>query len=388
MAAQREPTDSPDTRAPGQDPEADSPTSQITRRRLAFAAIFSLAAIGGLYFLIPKLAGLNQTWGRLRHGDPEFLAIAALLELASVSCFAVLFRTVFARGYPRLTWGACIEIPLAGIAAIRLLATAGAGGVAVTVWALRRAGARARVIACRMAAMYILQYGVYLGALVVCGLGLRYGLFSGSAPFALTALPAFLSAAVIVLVASAGLVPADFERRLDRVARRRGRVGRLAIRLAAAPAILGTAVRTVIALFRDRRIGVLGAVVYWGFDIAVLGCTFRAFGTTLPVAVLTMGYFLGTLGNLLPVPGGIGGVEGAMFGAFVAFGIPADQALVGTLAYSAIAFWLPALPGIGGYLALRRRVHRWHAEDTLALTGNASTQERAPRTPVRLEHDA
>ena len=361
MAAPRQPTESLDTGESSPDPEAESPTAHITRRRLVFAALFTLAAIGGLYFLIPKLAGLNQTWGRLRHGDPEFLAIAALLELASVSGYAVLFRTVFARGYPRLTWGACIEIPLAGIAAIRLLATAGAGGVAVTLWGLHGAGMGARLIGCRLVAMYLLQYAVYLGALVVCGLGLRYGLFSGSAPFALTALPAFVSAAVIVLVASAGLVPGDLERRLDSLARRRGRIGQLALRLAAAPAILGTAVRKVIALLRERRIGVLGAPAYWGLDIAVLGSCFRAFGTTLPTAVLIMGYFLGTLGSLVPVP--IGGVEGGMFGAFVAFGIPADQALVGTLAYSAIAFWLPALPGVGGYIALGRRVHRWHDED-------------------------
>jgi uncharacterized membrane protein YbhN (UPF0104 family) len=243
----------------------------------------------------------------------------------------------------------------------------------------------ARVIACRMVAMYLLQYVIYLGALVVCGLGLRYGLFSGSAPVALTALPAFLSAAVIVMVASAGLVPRDFERRLDQLARRRGGIGRLATRLGAAPAVLGTAVRTAIALLRDRRIGVLGAVAYWGFDIAVLGSCFRAFGTTLPVAVLIMGYFLGTLGSLVPVP--IGGVEGGMFGAFVAFGIPADQALVGTLAYSAIAFWLPALPGIGGYIALGRRVHRWHEEDKRALTAHdRRTEQRVPPAAARIEH--
>jgi uncharacterized membrane protein YbhN (UPF0104 family) len=224
--------------------------------------------------------------------------------------------------------------------------------------------------------MYLLQYGVYLGALVVCGLGLQYGVFSGSAPFALTALPAFFSAAIIALVASAGLVPGDFERRLDQLARRRGRIGRLAIRLAAAPAILGTAVRTVIGLVRDGRLGLLGAVAYWGFDIAVLGSCFRAFGTTLPVALLIMGYFLGTLGSLVPVP--IGGVEGGMIGAFVAFGIPADQALVGTLAYSAIAFWLPALPGVGGYIALGRRVRRWHDEDHQAPAGHRPRQNEVP----------
>jgi uncharacterized protein (TIRG00374 family) len=339
------------------------PTTPLTRRKLIFGAVFTLAALGGLYFLIPKLTGLNQTWGKLKHGDPVYLVVAMVLELLSVVGYGVLFRTVFARGYARIDWRASMEIPLAGIAAIRLLAAAGAGGVAVTAWALRRAGMPARVIACRMVAMYVLQYGVYLGALVVCGLGLRYGLFSGSAPIALTAVPAFLSAAAIVLVASMGLVPQDFERRLGRMARRTGRVGRLAARFATAPAILGTAVRTVIGLLRDRRLGVLGAVAYWGFDIAVLGLSFLAFGQGVPVAVLVMGYFLGTLGSLLPLPGGIGGVEGGMIGAFVAFGMPGGTAVVGVLAYRAISFWLPTLPGVFGYLALRKRVRRWQEEN-------------------------
>jgi uncharacterized protein (TIRG00374 family) len=350
----------------GDGPSAMDNPPAISRRQILFAVGFTLVLVGGLYFLVPKLAGLNQTWGRLKHGDPVFLVVAAVFELISVAGYAVLFRTVFSRGYPRLTWGACIQIPLAGIAAIRLLATAGAGGIAVTAWALRRAGTGPRTIACRMVAMYVLQYTVYLAALVVCGLGLGYGLFAGGGPFALTVLPAALAAVMIILVASAGLVPRDFERRLSQLSKRRGRIGRLAARFATAPAILGTAVRTVIGLFRERHIGIIGALIYWGFDVAVLGCTFRAFGTVLPVAILVMGYFLGTLGSLLPVPGGIGGVEGGMIGAFAAFGIPASHALVGTLAYSAIAFWLPAVPGIGGYLALRKRVRRWQEEDSQA----------------------
>ena len=117
--------------------------------------------------------------------------------------------------------------------------------------------------------------------------------------------------------------------------------------------------RTALGLIRERRLGLLGAVGYWGFDIAVLGVSFRAFGSAVPVAVLVMGYFLGTLGSLLPLPGGIGGVEGGMIGAFAAFGVPAGRAVVAVLAYRAISFWLPTLPGIAGYVTLRSTVRRW-----------------------------
>jgi uncharacterized protein (TIRG00374 family) len=122
-------------------------------------------------------------------------------------------------------------------------------------------------------------------------------------------------------------------------------------------------VRTAGALIRQRRVGLLGAVAYWGFDIAVLGVCFHAFGANVPVAVLIVGYFLGTLGSLLPLPAGIGGVEGGMIGAFVAFGVPAGTAIVAVLAYRAISFWLPTLPGIVGYIALRSTVRRWREDD-------------------------
>ncbi len=350
----------------GPAPDPDDSGALLNRRRLLIGGAFVLAALGGLYFLLPKIAGLNQTWGKLRHGDPLWLALGAVFEFLSVGGYAVLFRTVFGRAAPRVDWRTSIEIPLAGIAAIRLLAAAGAGGVAVTAWALSRAGMSSRVIACRMVASYVLQYSVYMGAIIVCGIGLRTGVFSGQAPFVLTTIPALLCGGMVALVASMALVPRDFERRLSRLATRAGRIGRFAARFATAPATVGSGVRTAVELVLERRVGLLGAVAYWGFDIAVLGVCFRAFGTVVPVAVLIIGYFLGTLGSLLPLPGGIGGVEGGMIGAFVAFGVSAQSAVIAVLAYRALSFWLPTLPGIAGYLALRNTVRRWREEDEQA----------------------
>lgn len=362
------PVDYEPEQAPEDLPITDShpvgPTGPLTKRNMVFAGLFLVAAIVGMYFLVPKFAGLNQTWGQLRQGNLWLLAVAGGLEILSVACYAVLFRTVFSRGFSRLSWRASVEIPLAGIAAIRLLAAAGAGGVAVTVWALRRAGMTPRVIACRIAANYSIQYSLYLLAIIVCGLGLWTGAFAGHGPVALTLLPAVFAAVALVLGAAMGFVPDDFERRLAHLARRSGRVGRLATRFATLPATLGSGVRTAVMLVRQRHGGLLGAAGYWAFDIAVLGVSFRAFGTVVPVAVLIMGYFLGTLGSLLPLPGGIGGVEGGMIGAFAAFGVPADRAVIAVLAYRAISFWLPTLPGIFGYVTLRSTVRGWRSADT------------------------
>ncbi len=333
------------------------------RRRLIIGGILTAAALVGLYLLIPRLAGLNQTWGQLKQGDPWLLVLGATLELLSIAGYSWLFHTVSARGVRRITWGVTVQITLAGIAAIRLLATAGAGGVVVSAWALSRAGMSASLIARRMVALYVIQYAVYLAALVVCGLGLWFGVFPGGGSFGLTVLPAVLSAAGMLLALSMALIPQDFERRLAHLAQRGGRTGRWAARFATAPATVGSGVRTALGLVRERRLGLLGAVAYWGFDIAVLGLSFKAFNQDMPVAVLVMGYFLGTLGNLLPRPGGIGGVEGGMIGAFVGFGIPVGRAVIGVLAYRAISFWIPTLPGMAGYLRLRVTVRGWQESD-------------------------
>jgi uncharacterized protein (TIRG00374 family) len=346
----------------------------VNRRRLLISVAVIVLGLVGLYLLVPKLAGLERTWGQLRHGDPLWLGVAAALEACSIASYAALFEAVFGCGVPRVDWRVSVEIPLAGIAAIRLLAAAGAGGVAVTVWALRHAGMTGRAIGARMVANLVIQYAIYLLALIVCGLGLWTGLFAGGGSFALTILPAIAAAGLGLLVLSIGLLPQDFERRLQRLAGRRDRAGRLARRLASVPATVAVGVRTAIELVRQRPLSVLAAIGYWGFDVAVLGLSLRAFGAVVSPAVIVMAYFLGTVGSLLPLPGGIGGVEGGMIGALAAFGTPGGQAVVGVLAYRAISFWLPTLPGIGGYLALRATVRGWSADDER----QADEPEQAP----------
>ena len=386
-ADEREPLDALAALAPGEvasAPDAsrlpvseDGLTVPITWVRVLIVSVLIVGALVGVYLLIPKVAGLKQTWGQLRRGDPRWLAVGGLLELLSIAGYATLFRAVFGRGVPRIDWRVSLEIPLAGIAAIRLVAAAGAGGVAVTAWALGRAGMSAEVIACRIVASLVIQYSVYLAAVIVCGLGLWAGVFGGGGSVAITLFPAVLAAVLAAAVLSLALMPEDVEQRLKRFAGRTRRFGGVLRRLAKAPDALGSGVRTARELVRERRLGLLGAVAYWGFDIAVLGVCFDAFGRVVPVAVLVMGYFLGTLGSLLPLPGGIGGVEGGMIGAFVAFGVPASSAVVAVLAYRAISFWLPTLPGIAGYLALRSTVRGWRVADAKQL----SSRLRRARPP-------
>src|SRR5439155_7840300 len=181
-----------DRRAPGRmgQDEEEMPRLGLTGRRALLFALFVASALAFLYFVLSRLAGLRETWHRLNQGDPWWLGFALLFEAVSFFGYVWLFRTVFLRGDSRIGWKASYEISMAGLAATRLFAAAGAGGIALTAWALRRSGMERRVVACRMVAFLGLLYVVYMLALVVVGLGLRIGVFPGSSPFGFTVVPA------------------------------------------------------------------------------------------------------------------------------------------------------------------------------------------------------
>jgi len=336
----------------------EMPRVRLTRGRLLASVVFVVSTVAFLYFVLPKLLGLRDTWNRLQHGNAWWLAIAAVLEVCSFLGYVVLFRVVFIRGDSRIGWRASYEITMAGLAATRLFASAGAGGIALTAWALRGSGLEPKIVACRMIAFMALLYAVYMSALVIDGLGLYLGIFPGENPFAITVVPAIFGAVVITIFIAVSLLPGDVDRLVSRWGQG-GRFGRLAGHLAAAPAAAASGVRTAISLVRTKDPNLLGAPAWWGFDVAVLWACFHAFGGSPPTGVIVMSYFVGMLGNALPLPGGIGGVDGGMIGAFSAFGVPVELAVVSVLAYRVFAFWLPTLPGAVAYLQLRRTVARW-----------------------------
>jgi uncharacterized protein (TIRG00374 family) len=340
---------------------------RLTRGRILGTLLFVGSALAFLYFVLPKLLGLNETWNRIQHGNGWWLGLAAVLEVCSFFGYVILFRGVFIRGESRIDWSESYQITMASLAATRLFAAAGAGGVALTAWALRRSGMGTRTVACRMIAFLALLYGVYMITLVVVGVGLYIGVIPGEAPFAITIVPAIFGAIVIALFLGISMLPGDVRRLVSWTGTHR--VARLALRLADASATAARGVRTALDLVRAREPALLGAVAWWGFDIAVLWACFHAFGGSPPKGVIVMSYFVGMLANTLPLPGGIGGVDGGMIGAFTAFGVDVELSVVAVLAYRAFAFWLPTLPGAVAYLQLRRTVQRWETEPARMLRG-------------------
>ncbi len=372
----RAPVDVPNPSTEERDEDEEMPRVVITRRGALLFGVFVAVALAFLYFVLPKLTGLSGDWKRIKDGDPWWLAIALVLEGVSFLGYVWLFRAVFVRGeQSRIDWRASYEITMAGLAATRLFATAGAGGVALTAWALRRSGMERRTVACRMIAFLVLLYAVYMASVVVVGIGLRVGLLRGGGSLAITIVPATFAAVLMVLFLGMAALPEDAERRLQRWASGSGRAARFVAKAVTVPASAASGVRTAIGLVRARNPGVLGAVVWWYFDIFTLWACFHAFGPDPPpFAIIVLGYFVGMLGNTLPLPGGIGGVDGGMIGAFAAFDVSVGYATLAVLSYRAFAFWLPTLPGAIAYFQLRRTVGRWREDrDTERALARAAT---------------
>ena len=117
---------------------------------------------------------------------------------------------------------------------------------------------------------------------------------------------------------------------------------------------LATSIRsTEKLLFRpDWRI--LGAIGYLWFDIGVLVACFAAAGDSPPIVAIVLAYQIGYLSNFIPVPGGIGILDGSLLGALVLYGVGATTAAAATIVYHAIALWVPAVWGTIAFVILRR----------------------------------
>ena len=79
-----------------------------------------------------------------------------------------------------------------------------------------------------------------------------------------------------------------------------------------------------------------------------------------------MGYLIGQLGGLLPIPGGLGGVEGGLVGTLVVYGVPLRDAVAAVLAYRVIQFWIPLLLSLPAFVSLQRGLNRPERPDLCA----------------------
>jgi len=144
-------------------------------------------------------------------------------------------------------------------------------------------------------------------------------------------------------------------------------------RLAAAAGAVADGVDEALRLLRTGDPAILaGAAGYMLFDVAMLGVCFAAFGNDVPPAgVLLVAYIIGQLGSLIPIPGGIGGVDAGLIGTLVLYGVDAADAAVAVIAYRSLLLAIPALLGLPALAVLRRRL-RSEAHDIAACAPGES----------------
>src|SRR4051794_15728839 len=353
----------------------------FTTRRIVQTVVLVLVLLGAIYFLFPKLVGLGNALGRLDDADPLWIGIAIAFNVAAYATYIALFKAVVGGDALRLTWPETYEINMAGVAATLLFSAGGAGGIALTYWALRKAGMRRRDVARRMVAFVTLHYAFYPLALIVFGILLRTGVLNGRGSVELTIIPAGVAGLLIVIGILIALIPPDVERRLRPFAR--GEKARAFVENAAkVPATLGEGFRFAIGLFAHPRRGglaVLGAAGFWAASIGVLWASFHAFGVHVPLAVVVQGFFLGMVANLFPLaPAGVGAVDAGMIGAFVLFGIPEETVFPAILIFRLVSFWMPIPPGVVAFFQLRTTVHHWETEGLPIERGGEATSDLEP----------
>jgi uncharacterized protein (TIRG00374 family) len=146
-------------------------------------------------------------------------------------------------------------------------------------------------------------------------------------------------------------------------------------RLAAGANALGDGLDEALRLLRTGDLAILaGASGYMLFDVAMLGVCFAAFGNDVPpVGVLLVAYIIGQLGSLIPIPGGIGGVDAGLIGTLVLYGVDATDAAVAVIAYRGLLLAIPALLGLPALAVLRRRL-RDEAHDIAACAPGQSVE--------------
>jgi uncharacterized membrane protein YbhN (UPF0104 family) len=327
---------------------ADSMPRELEPRRLARRALEVLALLALLIAVVALAPGLGEVRHRLDALAPGWVLIAVVFEVLSSLSYVVMFRPVFCS---QMSWRSAAEIGLVEVGAGSILPASGAGGVALGAWILSRAGMPGERIARRSVAFLLLKSSVNFVAVAVVGILVFAGILGPAQPAALTLVPAGLA---VLAIAAVALIPGLPEG--SPATARSGRLRRLWVATRRA-VIRGTAEAGLLLRRRDPAL-LAGIVGYWAWDNLALWAAFRAVGETPGPSVILLGYLIGQLGGLLPIPGGIGGIDGGLIGTLVVYGAPAAPAAAAVLAYRVILFWIPLILGAAALVALRRDMAR------------------------------
>ncbi len=284
---------------------------------------------------------------RLARASPGWLVLALGLELLACAGYVLLFQTVFSRPpwLVRLRRGT--QIALGELGAFAITPT-GIGGPAIRVWALRAGGMPWRPLIVRSISHGAIFNLPYAAAAVVLGVGVSLHILPGHAPVLTALAPLGVVAAACTFYGVAtwfgrGTGSGDESPRMRWVR--------------SALATIPEGIADLLTMARRRR-PLLGAVGWWAGDCAALWAAFQAVGGRPALSVLILAYMLGQLGNTLPLPGGVGGVEPLMLGIFSASGVNLGLAAAAVICYRTIALGVQGVLGSVAFVSLGSDLRR------------------------------
>jgi uncharacterized membrane protein YbhN (UPF0104 family) len=211
----------------------------------------------------------------------------------------------------------------------------------------------------------------YAVAAVVVGVGVSLHLLPGHAPLLTALAPLALVAGACAVYGAAAWFARRGGSRIDSPRRRWVR---------SALATIPEGIAELAVLSRSRW-PLLGAIGWWAGDCAALWAAFQAVGGTPTLSVLILAYMLGQLGNTLPLPGGVGGVEPLMLGIFSASGVNLGLAAAAVICYRTIALGVQGILGSAAFVSMASDLRRERGSGTASGAGPGALRRQVLHEP-------
>lgn len=343
MSRGKDPAADPGNTEPVDDPYrpgGSTSSPAVSTRTIVLGVLLVIVLAVGLVLLLGKLAGYREVLNALGRASPPWLLACLLLEITALTGYVVSLRGVIAHGDgPLLRPLSSLRLWLATVGGTRIVSPAGAGGMAIMFWLLRRAGLGGRASAARVLGFNILIFAIFGGWAYATAVVIALS-FGESAPLGIT-LPWIIG--VPIIGAAAFWVSQG-----ARGVRLSTDTGRGWIRKALAGAVAGLMfARSVLSLPRPDPRAFWGAVVYWTADVACLWAALGAVGADVSLHGVALAYATAYIAMLLPLPtGGYGAIDAAATFALTVLGVPLAEAVAGVIVWRVFNFWLPTLPGL------------------------------------------
>jgi uncharacterized protein (TIRG00374 family) len=319
------------------------------RKRIIWLAVTAVA----LYAIWPRIVSLGSQVPRLTDLSVPWFVLACFGEAAAYICSFGLFRLALGEH----GWFVSSTTQLASNALSRLVPGGAAAAGSASYQMLSTVGFRGPRIFAAMTASSLLTNAVVL-ALPLIALPVILG---GTMVDRALVTAAEIGGGVFLLILAVGALLlgtdaalAGLGRMVQRVRNRLQRHHPPVVDLSATL----IAERNVIRQVLGRRWweGLLFATGRWGFDFGVLLAAVGAVGARPRPVLILLAYVVAALLGMLPfTPGGLGFVEIGLVATLQWADVSASDAVLATLAYRAVSFWLPIPAGIGAYFLFRRR---------------------------------